>query len=217
MRDDISSDSRLKMEVSEVMTTTVFSIFQDQTVQEAAKLMLDKSVGCIIIQPRKGEKTPLGIITERDIVTRVVAIGKEPKDVIVDEIATKPVVTANPSLDVAKAMSLMAKLNIRRLIIVENNNVVGIVTYRDLLRIAPGLLEIAMEYEKIGFRGETEDDTMDFADEDYDKDSELNQPDLSLGYYCSSCGEWNEGDPAYDKDDQALCSDCQYLDEEINE
>jgi CBS domain containing-hemolysin-like protein len=143
----------------------------------------------------------------------VVAIGKKPSEVIVDEIATKPVVTANPSLDVSKAMSMMAKLNIRRLIIVENNNVVGIVTYRDLLRIAPGLLEIALEYEKIGFSKDTEDDIIDLAEEDYDSDSELNPHELSLGYYCSSCGEWNEEDPAYDSDDQALCSDCQYLDE----
>jgi len=201
------------MEVSEVMTSTVFSIYPDQTVEAAAKLMLKKKVGCVIIQPRKGEKTPLGIITERDIVTRVVAVGKKASDVIVDEIATKPVVTANPSLDVAKAMSLMAKLNIRRLIIVENNNVVGIVTYRDLLRIAPGLLEIALEYEKIGFGTKTEDDIIDFADEDYDKDSELNPPDLSLGFYCSVCGEWNENEPIYNSDDQALCSDCQALDE----
>jgi len=201
------------MEVSEVMTSTVFSIYPDQTVEEAAKLMLDKRVGCVIIQPRKGEKTPLGIITERDIVTRVVAIGKNPTDVLVDEIATKPVVTANSALDVSKAMSLMAKLNIRRLIIVENNNVVGIVTYRDLLRIAPSLIEIALEYEKIGFRNQTEEDIIDLAIEDYDSNSDLNPPDLTLGFYCSSCGEWNEGDPEYDSDDQPLCSDCQYLDE----
>ena len=141
------------------------------------------------------------------------AVNKNPSDTIVDKIATKPVVTANPSLDVGKAMSLMAKLNIRRLIIVENNNVVGIVTYRDLLRIAPGLLEIALEYEKIGFGTKTEDDIIDFADEDYDKDSELNPPDLSLGFYYSVCGEWNETEPIYNSDDQALCSDCQALDE----
>lgn len=196
------------MEVSEVMTSTVFSIYPDQTVEDAAKLMLKKKVGCIIIQPRKGEKTPLGIITERDIVTRVVAVGKNPSDVMVDEIATKPVVSANPSLDVAKAMSIMAKLNIRRLIIVENNNVVGIVTYRDLLKIAPGLLEIALEYEKIGFGTKTEDDIIDLADEDYDKDSELNSPDLSLGFYCCLCGEWFEDEPIYNSDDQPLCSDC---------
>jgi CBS domain-containing protein len=216
MRNDISSDSKIKMEVSEVMTSTVFSIYPDQTVEEAAKLMLDKKIGCVIIQPRKGEKTPLGIITERDIVTRVVAIGKNPAEVTVDEIATKPVVTANSALDVSKAMSLMAKLNIRRLIIVENNNVVGIVTYRDLLRIAPSLLEIALEYEKIGFGNQKDDDEdlLDLAVEDYDKDSDLNLPGLKIGFYCSSCGEWFEGEPEYNSDGQPLCSDCKKLDEE---
>lgn len=196
------------MQISEVMTSTVYSIYPDQTVMEAAEQMLKNCVGSIVIQPKKGEKKPLGIITERDIVTRVVALKKDPAKTLVDNIATKPVITVSPTLDISKAMTLMAKMNIRRLIIVEDNNVVGIVTYRDLLRVAPSLLEISLEYEKIGFGNQNEDEIVDFADEDFDEDSD--QEDLSLGFYCSECGNWCEEESI---DDQTICSDCLNLDE----
>ncbi len=195
------------MNLSEVMTSTLHTIFYDQTAEEAAKAMLDNRAGSLIVIPKEDELKPIGIITERDIVTRVVAQGKNPKKTIVDDIATKPVVTAAPTMDIAKAMELMAKLNIRRIVIVEGNQMVGIVTYRDLLRVAPSLLEIAMEYEKIGF-GQNKEEIDDFLEEDYDEDSELNNPDLSLGYYCNQCGEFCEGTPLYDADDQPICRDC---------
>ncbi|NHK30997.1 MAG: CBS domain-containing protein [Asgard group archaeon] len=206
MEDSSNNKSRLSMNLSEVMTSTLHTIFYDQTAEEAAKAMLDNRAGSLIVKPRENELKPIGIITERDIVTRVVAQGKNPKKTIVDDIATKPVVTAAPTMDIKKAMELMTKLNIRRIVIVEENHMVGIVTYRDLLRVAPSLLEIAMEYEKIGFGQNREVD--EYLDEEYDEDSELNNPDLSLGYYCNQCGEYCEGSPLYNSEEQQVCGDC---------
>ncbi|HUU77806.1 MAG TPA: CBS domain-containing protein [candidate division Zixibacteria bacterium] len=216
MNKGISNDSKIKMEISEVMTSSVYSIFPNDSVEAAAKLMLENNVGSIILAPGKAEKSPLGIITERDIVTRVVALGLDPAKVVVGDIATKPVVTAPQNLDIKEAMKLMARMNIRRLIVVEDNIVIGIVTYRDLLRVAPSLIEIALEYERINFQ-EDADDGLDYkmGYEDYDKDSDSTSNDshLSLGFYCSQCGEWNEGSSCGDDDDQPLCGDC-YSDEE---
>ncbi|NHJ84186.1 MAG: CBS domain-containing protein [Asgard group archaeon] len=210
MQDDSSSDSRILMEISDVMTSTVHTILPDQSVEEAAIMMLDYNVGCVVLIPNKNEKRPIGIVTERDIVTRVVAIGKNPAKIRVDEIATKPVVTVSPTLEISKAMSLMAKLNIRRVIVVEENTIVGIVTYRDLLRVAPSLLEIALEYERIGFGKQNEIDVMDFSVDDYD-DEEDNPSGLSMGFYCSQCGQYCDDDPNYDDDDQPICGDCMNL------
>ncbi len=207
MTKEISNDSKVHMEVSEVMTSTVHTISPSETVEAAAKMMLDNKVGSIIILSKDDNPKPLGIVTERDIVTRVVAIGKNPAKIPVDEIATRPVVTAPPTLDVAVAMSLMARLNIRRLIIVEGNNVSGICTYRDLLRVAPSLIEVALEFEKIGYRNKQDPDEIDTVYEDYDKDSELNNQDLTLGFYCTMCGDRFDDAPLGD-DDQPLCSDC---------
>ena len=203
-----SNNSKTKMDISEVMTSTVFTIFPDQTVEEAAKMMQENEVGCIVLQPRKGERIPLGIVTERDIVTRVVATGNKPSEIPVGEIATRPVITVPLNLDITEAMKMMAKLNIRRIIVVENNNVAGICTYRDLLRVAPSLIEVAMEYEKISFGNEPEFEP-DFTDED----SELNPDDLSLGFHCAQCGEWCEESPYGDDDSQPLCGDCYSLNE----
>ncbi|NHJ05328.1 MAG: CBS domain-containing protein [Candidatus Heimdallarchaeota archaeon] len=214
MNKGISNDSKIKMEISEVMTSTVYTIFPKDSVEAAAKLMLENNVGSIILAPGKGGKEPLGIITERDIVTRVVALGLDPAKVVVGDIATKPVVTAPQNLDIREAMKLMARMSIRRLIVVEDNIVIGIVTYRDLLRVAPSLIEIALEYERINYRDEDELDYK-MGYEDYDKDSDFASNDLhlSLGFYCSKCGEWNEESPCGDDDDQPLCSDC-YSDED---
>ncbi|MBN1330884.1 MAG: CBS domain-containing protein [Candidatus Heimdallarchaeota archaeon] len=209
MDNNISSNSRLKMQVSEVMSSIVYSIEPRESVTKAAKLMLENNIGSIILQTQHGEQKALGIITEKDIVTRVVALGKDPSKVAVDDIATKTVVTIPPTIDITEAMTLMARLNIRRLIIVEKGNVIGIVTYRDLLRIAPSLFEIAIEYEKISFGNEQHSFEKHFIEEDYDKDSEEYNSYLSTGYYCSQCGQFCEGTPLFDADDQLICNDCQ--------
>ncbi len=209
MGNNISSNSRLKMHISEVMSTIVYSIEPHELVTKAAKIMLENNIGSIILQTHVGKKKALGIITERDIVTRVVATGKDPSKTKVDEIATKPVVTVPPTIDITEAMTLMVRLNIRRLIIVEQGEVIGIVTYRDLLRIAPSLFEIAQEYENISFGNEQENYEKEFTEEDYDKDEEDNNSGLSMGYYCCQCGQYCEGEPLYDKDDQLICNDCQ--------
>ncbi|NHJ47648.1 MAG: CBS domain-containing protein [Asgard group archaeon] len=205
-------ESRLSMELSELMTSTLHTISYNQTADEAAKAMKENQSGSLIVTPKDEEQKPIGIVTERDIVTKVIAQGKDPKKTLVEEIATKPIVTAPPTTDISKAIALMAKLKIRRLVIVEKNNYIGIVTYRDLLRVIPGLLEIAKEYEKIGF-GQTEEiEDLELVEEEYDSDSVLNNPDLSLGYYCNQCGEYCDGTPIYDVEDKAICGDCLELD-----
>ncbi|MFW9923586.1 MAG: cyclic nucleotide-binding/CBS domain-containing protein [Candidatus Thorarchaeota archaeon] len=213
MPSKILDESKVRMEVSEVMTSTVISIPSNVSVEFAAKQMLDSNVGSIIIAPVKGENQSLGIITERDIVTRVVAYGKNPAKTTVNEIATRPVITIPPTLNVTEAMTLMAKMNIRRLIIAEDNEIIGNITYRDLLKIAPSLLEIALEYEKIGFGNSQEENELEYHEEDYDADSPTNSMGLSLGFYCSQCGDWCEGSPSGEIDEQPVCDDCYHQEE----
>jgi CBS domain-containing protein len=137
------------MTIAEVMTSTVYTIYPKQTIYEAAKKMAELNIGSLVLIPKENSKQPIGIITERDIVTRVIAQGKDPKKALVSDNASRPVVTVSPSFDVSESMKTMAKLNIRRIVIVENNEVVGICTYRDLIRVVPALLSIALEVESI--------------------------------------------------------------------
>lgn len=210
MYDNISNDSRVKIKIAEVMTSQVLMLHPDQTAIDAAKIMHDEDVGSIILKPKKGKPKPIGIVTERDIVSRVVAVGKDPSKILLKKIATKPVVCVSPEMDITEAMKKMGRLNIRRLVVIDaKNTVVGICTYRDLLKVAPSLIEIALEYEKIGFKGTYKDVEDQYkADKDYDEDSELNPKDLTLGFYCSQCGSWGEDSPAGYLDEEALCEEC---------
>jgi formylmethanofuran dehydrogenase subunit E len=109
-------------------------------------------------------------------------------------------------MDITEGMSLLGRLNIRRLVVVDaEKKVVGICTYRDLLKVAPSLIEIALEHEKIGFKNK---DELYMDNEDYDEDSELNPNNLSLGFYCSKCGDWTIEAPTGYIDEEPVCDEC---------
>ena len=210
MYDNISNEARVKIKIAEVMTSQVIMLHLDQTVMEAAKLMRDKNVGSIILKPKKGQPRPIGIVTERDIVNRIVAKGKDPSKVQLKAIATKPVVTVPPEMDITEGMSKLARLNIRRLVVVDKEkNVLGICTYRDLLKVAPSLIEIALEHKKIGFKDTYKgEDELYMSEKDYDADSESNPYNLTLGFYCSQCGDWSVESPGGYLDEEPVCEEC---------
>ncbi|MEA2071628.1 MAG: CBS domain-containing protein [Asgard group archaeon] len=205
----LESQAKAKMQISEVMTSTVHTIYPQKTVKEAAELMKKLHIGCIIIEPKKDEKTPLGIVTERDIVTRVVAEGKDPAKIPVVDIATKPVVTAPPSMEISEAMYMLSKLHIRRLVIMEENEIIGIATDRDLLRVAPSLLEIALEFEHVN-KGPNYEAFPNFEEylHEEEEDEGMN---LTVGYYCSECGEQFKGEPAGEINGEPLCPACKNI------
>lgn len=217
MNSNFLANIKTTMEISEVMTSTVHTVRPNQTVEEVAQKMTDLAVGSLVVQKEDGNPKSIGIITERDIVTRVVAAKRDPSKLLADEIATRPVVTAPLSMDISEALSLMDKLNIRRVIIVEENKIAGICTYRDLLRVVPQLLEIANEKEKITIGSEKEEEDGSSNIEDFEKDHELNSEviknpeDFKLGFYCERCGQWCGEDetPYYDEDNVGpICYEC---------
>ena len=120
------------MKVSELMATTVEFIEPDASVQDAAALMGELDVSALPIGSAEDLK---GIITDRDILYRVVAEGRDPKRTNVLQVATKKVFTCTPNDDVTVAMDLMASQNVRRLPVVnEAQHVIGWLTLSDLSR-----------------------------------------------------------------------------------
>jgi len=111
--------------IKDVVTITV-----DKTVFEAAELMDSKGIGCLIIV--QGE-TPVGIVTERDFVRRIIA-KKLPYDVKVSEIMTKNLVAVDPDVSLKDAARLMSSNKIRRLPVVKQKKLVGIVVASDFIR-----------------------------------------------------------------------------------
>ena len=118
--------------VKNVMAKPVITIDKNGSVYEAAKIMSEKDIGCIVVT-ENGK--PVGIATERDILQRVVAKDLDASKVVMKDIMTKPLITINGSMPIINAIRVMEKNNVRRLLIVEKGRLVGIVTQRDLLRV----------------------------------------------------------------------------------
>jgi CBS domain-containing protein len=120
--------------VEELMTSNPCSIDSDKSVAYAAKMMRDEDVG---LAPIVDGKRLVGTVTDRDITIRVVAEGKDPESTRVTEIASTELVTVDPQQDLDEALRLMAKHQVRRLPVVEEDGrLVGIVAQADVARSA---------------------------------------------------------------------------------
>jgi CBS domain-containing protein len=120
--------------IRELMTKNPCAIDADKPVTYAAKMMRDEDVGLAPIV--EGQKL-VGTLTDRDIAIRVVAEGKDPQTVTVREVATTNVVTLDPQQDLDEALRLMAKHQIRRLPVVEEDgSLAGVVAQADIAQHA---------------------------------------------------------------------------------
>jgi CBS domain-containing protein len=120
--------------VKEVMTSDPCAIDADKPVSHAAKMMKEENVGLAPIV--EGDRL-VGTLTDRDIVTRVIAEGKDPQTVSVREVASTNLVTVDPEQDLGEALRLMAGNQIRRLPVIEQDGrLVGVVAQADVARQA---------------------------------------------------------------------------------
>ena len=120
--------------IRDLMTKNPCSIDADKPVAYAAKMMRDEDVGLAPIV--EGQKL-IGTLTDRDIAIRVVAEGKDPQTTTVREVATTSVVTVDPDQDLDEALRLMAKNQVRRLPVVEEDGkLAGVVAQADVARHA---------------------------------------------------------------------------------
>ena len=120
--------------IRDVMTKDPHALGGGATVMEAARLMRDEDAG--IVPVVEGAKL-VGTVTDRDIAVRVVAEGKSPESVTVGEIASRDLVTIDPQQELSEALRLMARHQVRRLPVVEEDGkLVGIVAQADIARNA---------------------------------------------------------------------------------
>lgn len=117
--------------VADVMKKSVISIDSSMTVQDAAKMMDDASIGAIVVIENG---IAIGIITERDITRRIVAKGK-PLTTNVKDAMSSPLIVINPDDSVWEAAQLMKTRKIHRLPAVKDNRLVGIITTSDMVRL----------------------------------------------------------------------------------
>lgn len=130
--------------IKDAMTRKVLTTTPNTTVAKAAKVMAERGVGSIVIVTGK---KPVGILTERDLLMKVVSADLTPSKIRVDKIMSKPVTSISPDSDIIEAARLMAKNKIRRLPVVEHGNMVGIITTSDISAISPELAETVTRTE----------------------------------------------------------------------
>lgn len=135
------------MRVKECMTKQVVSISGAEPVSVAARLMARYNIGALPVRGADGQLE--GIVTDRDIVLRCIAADKSPKAVRVREVMTERVKTAAPDTDVSAAAALMASEQVRRLPVVEQGRLSGIVSLADLSRRPDYMMEAAEALEDI--------------------------------------------------------------------
>ncbi len=117
--------------VKDIMTKNVITIDGAESIQDAAQMMTDANVGCVIVTRKDN---PVGIITERDFVTKVAAEGR-PLFTEVSEVMSLPLTVIDPDETVWEAAEIMRGKGIHKLPVQEGNEIVGIVTTTDLVEI----------------------------------------------------------------------------------
>jgi len=178
------------MLVKDVMTSPVVTIEETATAHKVAELMLDNQVGCVIVVDKTGNA--IGIVTERDLVARVLAKNLAPSNVKAKDFMTSPLVIVQPDASVTDAARMMSRQDIRRLGVLYKGKLVGIVSSKDILGVMPELLELIQERTRIEGAGGPE--ATEGAEE------------APLSGYCDRCGMYSEN--LKDVNGQSLCEDC---------
>ncbi|MCF7866244.1 CBS domain-containing protein [Candidatus Woesearchaeota archaeon] len=137
--------------VLDIMTTEPVHISQDKTIQEAAILMKEHDVGSLIVV--KGNDFT-GLITEEDFSYKAIAENKPADKTIVKELMTpiEKIISVEPLLDIYDAIKVMNENNVRRLPVISDGKLKGLITRKDILKIEPTLFDITVE--KIRLREE---------------------------------------------------------------
>jgi CBS domain-containing protein len=180
---------RSKMLVKDVMSSPVVTIEEDAPTNRIAELMDKHGLGCIIVTSKKGK--PLGIITERDLVARVLTKNVKPDSIKAKGVMTSPLITIEPDEAISEAARRMNRLNIRRLGVVYKGQLIGLISSKDVLAVVPELIETIQE------RAIIEGENMA---------QEAEEESTPLAGYCDRCGGWS--DDLKEGNGEFLCEDC---------
>lgn len=174
------------IKVIDAMTKNPITIEKTATIKEAALKMLKNNVGSLII--KENDKL-LGIITEKDMIDKVLAKNLDAEKTIVKGIMSQEIKTILPQMDLYDAITKMRDEDVRRLPVIENDEVIGLLTEKDVLKIEPSLFDVLVEKFRI-----------------------REEKTKLIGKYqegeCESCGNYSS---LYEVNDQLICEECRDL------
>ena len=131
MPSQVGEFSLFQAAVGSIMIKSVKTIAEDEPLSNCVKLMNGSDIGSVIVL---ANGKPVGIFTERDLI-RKMARDRQYLNMPISEVMSKPLTVISPRATIWDAISLMGKLNIRRLPVMENNALLGILTEKDIMRL----------------------------------------------------------------------------------
>lgn len=125
------------MNIKDVMSKPVISLDRKRNIEELSRLMDAERISCVLVTKKDKKHKPiddLGVVTESDIIRRVVSKGISPKTTLLEDVMTTPIIHVPLDTPSHEVNNLMKKANIRRVFISKANKVIGVITQRDLLK-----------------------------------------------------------------------------------
>ncbi len=173
-----------KILVKTIMAKPVITIDLNKSVKKVAQAMSEKRVGAIVVVKKN---KPVGILTDADIIKKVVALSKDPKKTKVKDIMATPLVFVSPDDNLIKAEEKMKKFRVKRLPVIKNGIAIGIISNTDIARATPEMLDL------LNFRLKMKKFTPETSE-------------ATTSGICESCGNYSENLMLVD--DRWLCEDC---------
>ncbi len=145
----------MRLTVGDIMVKKVFTVDADESIRHAADLMSRRSIGCLVVTENEAGGGIAGILTESDILGRVVAVGADPGETRVRVVMSRPLVVASPGLPLEDAVRLMFVHKVKKLPVVDkeggSEQLVGLVTLTDIAGVQPALIATLKKlYEEKG-------------------------------------------------------------------
>jgi len=134
------------IKVKDAMISRVVTARSNQNVFQTSKVMRKEDVGSVVIV--EGNK-PIGIVTREDIVNKVTAKDLQASKILLKDIMSKDLITCPPDCDISEAARRMSKYKYERIPVVSMGKLVGIISAREIAKVAPAALEIATEHLRI--------------------------------------------------------------------
>ena len=139
MSDENEVQGNVTLKVEDVMTKEVITIDETATIKEAAEIMDKNEISCLIAL-RKGRA--IGIITERDLLKRIIVEAKNPEKTKVGKVMSSPLAVVAVGTDLETALRLMFLKKIKKLPIVNKESILGLVSLTDIARCQPAIITL---------------------------------------------------------------------------
>ena len=181
---EVNPATRKHVSVREIMNSPIITGSEEETIEDIAQRMCDCKISSVIIM--NGQK-PIGIVTEQDIITKVVTKNKKPSKVLVKEIMSTPLYTIGGVKDVTEATKFMRKMEIKKLGVIDKEKLMGVVSVSDIVSVMPEIYAIVAEKARM-------------------RASQLMGRTSHLAGVCDSCDQWF--DDLDRSEGKYLCYDC---------